>query len=148
MTLLRRSASVALVISFLVAAGGSIALADLRVCNKTASRVGVAIGYKSDNDWTSEGWWTVDSEACATILAGPLKSRYYYMYAVDYDEGGEWGGRSAYFCTREKEFTIEGADNCVAKGYQRTGFYEVDTGQQESWTIQLTEPMSQGVGGR
>jgi uncharacterized membrane protein len=126
----------------------SSAVADFRVCNKTTSRVGIAIGYKAERDWTTEGWWTVDSENCATLLAGPLISRYYYMYAVDYDQGGEWGGDTAFLCTREKEFTIEGVGDCVARGYQRTGFYEVDTGHQESWTIQLTEPTSRGIGGR
>ncbi len=100
----------------------SAAKADFRVCNKTASRVGIAIGYKADHDWTTEGWWTIDADNCATILAGPLVGRYYYMYAVDYDQGGVWGGNSAYLCTQEKEFTIEGVNDCVARGYQRTGF--------------------------
>jgi uncharacterized membrane protein len=126
----------------------SAAHADLRVCNKTTSRVGVAVGYKATADWITEGWWTVDGDSCATILAGPLGSRFYYMYAVDYDEGGEWGGTSAFLCTQEKEFTIAGVSNCVARGFQKTGFYEVDTGNQETWTIQLTEPTSRGVGGR
>ena len=147
MKLLRGSTSATLlcaVFSFLI----GTAAAELRICNKTTSKVGVAIGYKSPRNWMTEGWWTVDADSCATVLAGPLMGRYYYMYAVDYDEGGEWGGNSAYFCTREKEFTIEGVDDCVARGYQRTGFYEVDTGEQESWTIQLTEPSSRGIGGR
>jgi uncharacterized membrane protein len=148
MRLLRRCGTVALLCAaypFLTAAPSN---ADLRVCNKTTSRVGIAIGYKADRDWTTEGWWTVDSDSCATILAGPLIGRFYYMYAVDYDQGGEWGGDSAFLCTQEKEFTIEGVSDCVARGYQKTGFYEVDTGNQESWTIQLTEPTSRGVGGR
>lgn len=132
-------------VSFLIT---TAAYADLRICNKTTSRVGIAIGYKADRDWTTEGWWTIDADRCATLLRGPLAGRYYYMYAVDYDEGGEWGGSSAFLCTREKEFTIEGVNDCVARGFQRTGFYEVDTGEQESWTIQLTEPTSRGVGGR
>jgi uncharacterized membrane protein len=147
MKLLRRCGTVVLCTAcsvFIVAA----AKADLRVCNKTTSRVGIAIGYKATKDWTTEGWWTVGSDSCATLLAGPLVGRFYYMYAVDYDQGGEWSGNSAFFCTQEKEFTIEGVNNCVARGYQRTGFYEVDTGNQESWTIQLTEPTSRGVGGR
>ena len=42
-------------------------------------------------------------------------------------------------CTREKEFTIRGTDDCLARGYDRTGFFEVDTGDQPSWTVQLTE---------
>ena len=124
------------------------AQADLRICNKTTSRVGIAIGYKAERDWTSEGWWTVEADRCATLLTGPLVSQYYYMYAVDYDQGGEWGGESAYLCTQEKEFTIEGVSDCVARGFQRTGFYEVDTGDQDNWTVQLTEPTSRGIGGR
>ena len=46
-------------------------------------------------------------------------------------------------CTREKEFTIAGVEDCLARGYDRTGFYEVDTGEQRSWTIQLTERTQQ-----
>ena len=147
MKLLRRSVPPAILCAlcpFIISA----AYADLRVCNKTTNRVGIAVGYKADSDWTTEGWWTVEGDSCATILAGPLVGRFYYMYAVDYDQGGEWGGSSAFLCTQEKEFTIEGVSNCVARGYQRTGFYEVDTGSQQSWTIQLTEPTSRGIGGR
>ena len=150
MPLLRRSSTTvpALLCMLLSPIVVSAAQADLRVCNKTESRVGIAIGYKAERDWTTEGWWMVEADSCATLLKGPLVGRFYYMYAVDYDEGGEWGGTSAYLCTQEKEFTIEGVNDCVARGYQRTGFYEVDTGHQESWTIQLTEPTSRGVGGR
>ena len=42
-------------------------------------------------------------------------------------------------CTRDKEFTIRGIDDCLARGYERAGFFEVDTGEQRSWTVQLTE---------
>jgi hypothetical protein len=42
-------------------------------------------------------------------------------------------------CTRDKEFTIRGTENCLARGYDRTGFFEVDTGEQRSWTVQLTD---------
>jgi uncharacterized membrane protein len=148
MKLLRGSSTAPLLCAAIPFFITTAAHADLRVCNKTASSVGIAIGYKSDKDWTTEGWWTVQADQCATLLRGPLVGRYYYMYAVDYEQGGEWGGSSAFLCTREKEFTIEGVNDCVARGYQRTGFYEVDTGHQESWTIQLTEPTSRGVGGR
>ncbi len=128
----------------------STAQADLRLCNKSGSRVGVAIGYKpaeADSSWVTEGWWNIEAEACETVLAGTLSSRYYYVYAVDYDNQGVWGGR-AVMCTRDKEFTIKGVSDCVARGFQKTGFFEVDTGKQASWTVQLTEPTSRGVGGR
>ena len=42
-------------------------------------------------------------------------------------------------CSREKEFTIRGTENCLARGYDRTGFFEVDTSEQRSWTVQLTD---------
>ncbi len=47
-------------------------------------------------------------------------------------------------CSRDKEFTIRGTENCLARGYDRTGFFEVDTGEQRSWTVQLTDTAEQG----
>ena len=118
----------------------------MRLCNKTPSRVGIAIGYKEGQKWTTEGWWNVAAGSCETLMAGPLVSRFYYVYAVDYDQGGEWGGKAA-MCTRDKMFTIHGIEDCVARGFERNGFFEVDTGEQKSWTVQLTEPGETGTGG-
>ena len=33
--------------------------------------------------------------------------------------------------------------DCLARGYDRTGFFEVDTGEQRAWTVQLTESAEQ-----
>jgi len=129
----------------LAAVGGPVA-ADFRLCNNTSSRVGVALGYKDSDGWTTEGWWNLSARSCETLLRGGLVARYYYIYAVDYDRGGEWSGR-AYMCTRDKEFTIRGIDDCLARGYERAGFFEVDTGEQRSWTVQLTESGEQGPAG-
>jgi uncharacterized membrane protein len=125
-----------------LAGAPSAAWADFRICNNTGSRVGVALGYKNNENWTTEGWWNLSARSCETLLRGSLVARYYYVYAVDYDRGGEWSGQ-AYMCTREKEFTVRGADDCLARGYDRTGFFEVDTGEQPSWTVQLTESADQ-----
>ena len=118
------------------------AKADFRLCNNTGSRVGVALGYKDAEGWTTEGWWNVSARSCETLLRGALVARYYYIYAVDYDRGGEWSGH-AFMCSREKEFTIRGTGNCLARGYDRTGFFEVDTSEQRSWTVQLTDSAEQ-----
>jgi uncharacterized membrane protein len=123
---------------FMLAVSTAPAAADFTLCNNTSSRVGVAIGYKDADGWTTEGWWNLPSRTCETLLKGNLVARYYYVYAVDYDRGGEWMG-NAYMCTRDKEFTIRGISNCLPRGYDRTGFFEVDTGQQSAWTVQLTE---------
>jgi uncharacterized membrane protein len=126
----------------LLAVGTRPALADFRLCNNTGGRVGVAIGYKDADGWTTEGWWNISARSCDTLLRGALVARYYYIYAVDYDRGGEWSGK-AYMCSREKEFTIRGTENCLARGYDRTGFFEVDTSEQRSWTVQLTDSAEQ-----
>ena len=114
------------------------AAADFRLCNNTQSRVGVAIGYKDADGWTTEGWWNLSSRTCENILKGNLVARYYYVYAIDYEHGGQWMGQ-AFMCTPDKEFTIRGITDCLARGYDRTGFFEVDTGEQRAWTVQLTE---------
>src|ERR1700722_15294099 len=118
------------------------AAADFRLCNNTASRVGVALGYKDADGWTTEGWWNLPARTCETVLKGNLVARYYYVYAIDYDRGGEWMGQ-AYMCTRDKEFTIRGIGDCLARGYDRTGFFEVDTGEQRAGTVQLPESAEQ-----
>jgi uncharacterized membrane protein len=125
-----------------LAASTSPAAADFRLCNNTASRVGIAIGYKDGDGWTTEGWWNLPARTCETVVKGNLVARYYYVYAMDYDRGGEWMGQ-AYMCTRDKEFTIRGIGDCLARGYDRTGFFEVDTGEQRAWTVQLTESSEQ-----
>ena len=130
-----------LVCLLLVAAIGSAA-ADFRLCNNTGSRVGVAIGYKDSEGWTTEGWWNLSSRTCETLVKGQLVARFYYVFAVDYDRGGEWSGK-AWMCTRDKEFTIKGIEDCLARGYDRTGFFEVDTTEQRSWTVQLTDASDQ-----
>jgi uncharacterized membrane protein len=122
----------------------SPARADFQLCNNTGSRVGVAVGYKDpDGSWVTEGWWNLSARACEPVLKGALIARFYYIYAIDYDRGGEWAGQ-AYMCTRDKEFTIKGNQDCLARGFDRTGFFEVDTGEQRAWTVQLSDTAESG----
>lgn len=136
---LRRLLAIALTCAAGCAMLPSTASAELRLCNRTQSRVGVAMAYNDGSGWTTEGWWNVSANSCETLVRGDLSARFFYLYAVDYDQGGEWTGK-AYMCTREKEFTIRGNQDCLVNGYDRTGFFEVDTQEQKAWTVQLTEP--------
>jgi uncharacterized membrane protein len=141
---------VALGIGALLAMGAmsAPAKADLKLCNKTESRVGVALGYKDKQGWATEGWWTVEPQKCLALLKGDLIARYYYVFAVDYDKGGSWGGKSL-MCTQDKVFTIRGIEECEARGYTRTGFFEVDTGEANDWTVSLSgEKTTQGQQGQ
>jgi uncharacterized membrane protein len=113
--------------------------ADFRLCNNTGDRASVALAYTDGQSWVSEGWWNLRGGACEVLLRGPLAAEYYYVYGMG-ERGGEWKGK-AFMCTRDREFRIEGRDNCLVRGYDRTGFFEVDTGKDaRSWTVQLTNP--------
>ena len=52
------------------------AAADFRLCNNTGSRVGVAIGYKDSEGWTTEGWWNLAARSCETLVKGQLVKKY------------------------------------------------------------------------
>jgi uncharacterized membrane protein len=115
------------------------ARADFRLCNKTSGRVSVALAYTDGRNWFVEGWWNLRPTACENLLRGPLAAQYYYVYAMD-ERGGEWKGKS-FMCTRDREFKIEGREDCFARGFDRTGFFEIDTGHDaRSWTVELTDP--------
>lgn len=117
---------------------GGTARADFRVCNGTKDLVGVAIGYRAAPGWTTEGWWQIPGNSCATLIEGPLSSRYYYLYAEDAARGGRWGG-DIDMCVADNEFKVVGIQDCFARGFQRMGFKEYDTGRQGSWMVQLSE---------
>ena len=128
-----------------LAAGTQTAKADFRVCNATQNLVGVAIGYRANAGWVTEGWWHVEGSTCKTLIEGPLSSRYYYLYAEDAERGGRWDG-PINMCVAEREFKIAGVNDCFARGFQRSGFQEYDTGDQGSWMVQLTdEPGADGA---
>lgn len=112
---------------------------SLRVCNETANKVSIAFGYRAEKGWQSEGWWVAEPTNCVTVYRGNLDARrYYYLYAADDVSGGAWDG-SVFMCTRDETFTIFGVEDCLARGYERTGFFEVDTHNRSDWTLQLTD---------
>lgn len=141
----RRSSAASQTWTFVLALCGVLALsapahADLKLCNTTPSRIGVAIGYQDAKGFTTEGWWTIASQTCETLLKGKLARRFYYIHAVDYDRGGEWSGDN-FMCIDEKAFIIRDESGCKARGFKRSGFYEVDTGDQRNWTVRLSDPI-------
>ena len=129
---------VAAAVCFILALGAEPARADFRLCNNSSQRVSVALSYTDGSQWITEGWWNLKPTACETLLRGALAAQFYYVYGMD-ERGGEWKGK-AYMCTRDREFRIIGRNNCLVRGYDRTGFFEIDTGSQaKNWTVQLTD---------
>ncbi|WP_455480597.1 DUF1036 domain-containing protein [Bartonella sp. B12(2025)] len=125
--------SVLLLFSFVI-----FAKADFRVCNTTQQPVGVALGYRTLSGWVSEGWWVVPVTGCKTLIEGPLSSRFYYFYAEGAQKKGTWSG-SITMCVQDSQFVIQGVHDCFPRGYQKAAFKEIDTGNQTSWMVQLTD---------
>jgi len=119
------------------------ARADLRVCNQSTNQVSISLGYRADKGWQSEGWWVAPPTKCAIVYQGDLHSRFFYLYVADDIGGGAWDGTN-FMCTRDESFTIFGVEDCLARGYERTGFFEVDTQNRSDWTLQLTDPTNTG----
>lgn len=98
----------------------------LRICNATAEVQSVSIGYEGDEGFLSEGWWNVDPDDCATVLAGELQRRYYYYRAEV--NAGPFEGEGYMFCTTPEVYTIVGDTDCESRGYDTESFSEIDTG--------------------
>lgn len=112
--------------------------AGFTVCNKSDRAAKVALGRFNGTQWASEGWWTVAPKKCEALIAGPLDARYYYLYASD-GGSGTWDG-SKEFCTSSgAQFSIAGRSHCASRGYDKRGFFEVDTGQASNWVQSLSD---------
>jgi uncharacterized membrane protein len=113
------------------------AQAAFKLCNKTGQAVRSAIGRFDGTNWTSEGWWTVAPKTCTALLTGPLQGRFYYLYATD-GGAGIWEGKTKFCVAPEKRFKSVGRGTCAARGFDRRGFFEVDTGKKPDWTQTLS----------
>lgn len=115
--------------------GAAPAHAGLTFCNDSALRATVAVGYKGDQDWTSEGWWGVEPGTCATVLEGDLLRTHYYWRATD--ENGAFAAQDYWFCVTDEAFTIVGDRDCAARGYRRERFSEIVVGTGGSATVRI-----------
>ena len=118
--------------------------AELTICNQTNDDKSIAIGYSSDGQWVSEGWWNIIAGDCSTVVPDNLKQRYYY-YLAD-STGIPHQGEGYHFCTERSVFTIIGDENCENRGYTRSNFSRIDTGETATsytFTLAATSASSQ-----
>jgi uncharacterized membrane protein len=113
------------------------ALAALNICNKSDLPTRVALGRFDGTNWTSQGWWNVAPKSCARLLNGPLQARYYYLYATD-GAAGTWEGKTHFCIAAATKFLVPGRNDCSGRGFDRRGFFEVDTGKMPDWTQTLS----------
>lgn len=126
-----------LALAFLFALGAP-AQAGLSVCNKGARPVKVAVGLFNGTRWISQGWSHVAAKKCSELIAGKLVARYYYMYASD-GAVGTWDGGKSFCVGTGEQFAIVGRGGCTERGFDRRGFFEIDTGNQLNYTQMLSD---------
>jgi uncharacterized membrane protein len=120
-------------------AGTGHAKADFNVCNKTKERVAVALGFRQQGQWMSQGWWNVEPARCATLLPGKLSETKYYLYA-DAKAHNWFMGGGFRFCVKNDEFRIVGNSDCPLQGASPLGFREVAVGKNASFVYEIYEP--------
>ncbi len=116
----------------------SASYAELRVCNKTSGRIGVAIGVQQGPIRITQGWFNIKANTCEAPVKEDLKDGPYFLYATDYDRGGEWNG-SELMCVSDREFYIENSNDCYARGFDKASFRLVSTKGLKNWTLDLNE---------
>lgn len=128
-----------LVVSLLAGA----AHAELTICNNASVQHSLSIAYKDGDNWTSHGWWNIDSGECKVVLGGDLKNRYYYYRATA--SGRTFSGENYFFCAASSAFDIVGDSDCAGRGYDEVEYRKLDTGKTaKSFTLTLTEPAGSG----
>lgn len=118
----------------------------LILCNKTAHLLWAATGQLTDDRFESRGWTRVPAEDCTQVINQNLDNRYYFFYAEAVTAQGDvvteagrrkiWGGEKP-LCSKPTRFVIKGDENCVARGFDRHLFEQIDTGSARRWTVNL-----------
>lgn len=118
-----------------VVAVGS-AHAEFRVCNDSFEVLNISIAEPYNENYRSRGWWRIAPDQCAAVIKEPLDQRYIYVYAADvFGRSAVGGGQS--FCIAPRRFVIDGAEDCLLRGYAEGFFNEIDTGDEVDWTLHI-----------
>lgn len=124
--------------AILVSALTTPAVAEFSVCNQTLDVVNVAIGQKHGEIFRTEGWWTIGSNQCATVIREELQNQFIYVFATDVFGQTVLNGTEK-MCIAPGKFSIDGTESCWQRGYRETEFVEVDTKAVERWTLFLSD---------
>lgn len=119
--------------------GGDDDYFEFVVCNKSRSRVSVAITYLADvgsEDFYVRGWYNVNAGDCDRI--GSFPKGYFYYYAKQYRGEGHWPGKDLQFCVEFpgpfKRLNREGY-RCGKSEQLRTFHAKVIDSPKFTWTL-------------
>ena len=121
---------------WLISGAATPAAAEFAVCNQSFDVVNIAIGQDINDEFSTEGWWTVGPNQCANVIKEELVSRYIYIYVQDVFGQPIMTGTTQ-MCIAATKFRISGNTNCWSRGKISAGFIEVDTKETQRWTLFL-----------
>jgi uncharacterized membrane protein len=118
------------------------------ICNDSPSKIFSAIATQTDGNWTSRGWWAVESGQCVKPYDNSLIGSQAHIFALQeaFDETGEPlpdrrlrsdVATPAPFCIAESRFSALGRENCLEQGYAAVDFRPVQS-DVDGQTIRLT----------
>jgi uncharacterized membrane protein len=122
------------------------ALAGLHICNKTQSKLSVAVAVMSgdcDIDWCSEriqGWWNIEPGDCKTPIGAALDTSGdtdYYYYAED-SQGGTWTGSLPLCVDSQYEFDYNDREESACVSNTKKNFRRIKTENSSDYTLSLT----------
>ncbi len=117
----------------------TVAWAEFVACNRSFDVVNISIGRKVSGQFQTDGWWTIGTNQCATLVKEPLPSRYIYVFAQDVFGRAVFDG-DVPMCVAPTKFTIRGIEGCWTRGLIVAEFREIDTGEADRWTLFLEPP--------
>ncbi len=119
------------------------------ICNDSTHRIFGAIAIQQDGNWTSRGWWPIETGSCAkphdSSLIGTQAHVFALQEAMD-SEGQSLPDRRlrsevvtpAPFCIAESRFAALGRENCLEQGYAVVDFRPVPS-DADGQVIRLTD---------
>ena len=133
-----RSAFLALAVFAATMSVADSARAQFTICNQTLDVFNVAVGSEVDEEFQTEGWWTIAANRCVDVIRSELENRYIYVYATDVFQQPVLEGTVS-MCVAKAKFIIRGTEACWQRGYRVAHFAEVDTQAVERWTLFVQE---------
>ena len=122
------------------------ALAGLHICNKTESKVYVAVAIMSGDcmfDWCNErvqGWWNIEAGDCKTPIGENLDTSGdtdYYFYAED-SGGTTWTGSLSLCVDPQNAFDYKDREEEQCTEGTHKNFQKIKTASYTDYTLSLT----------
>lgn len=117
-------------------ATGGYAFAEFRVCNDSFEVLNIAMAAPYDDSYRSRGWWRIAPAQCAVLVKEAVEARYLYVHASDVFGRSAIGGARV-FCIAPRRFAIDGAEDCLLRGYAEAHFSEIDTGDAPRMSLHI-----------